>query len=52
MPDLLVCRVGPQSGGALYVPDSPNNKEGPQAKEPSKCLNQQRYGEKLAKEAF
>ena len=29
-----------------------NNREGPQAKEPSKCLNGQSYGERLAKEAF
>ena len=26
--------------------------EGPQAREPSKCLNRQSYGERLAKEAF
>ena len=29
-----------------------NNREGPQAKEPSKCLNGQSYGERVAKEAF
>ena len=45
-------RVGPQSGGPLYVPDSWNSTEGPQAKKPSKCLNRQSYGERLAKEAF
>ena len=32
--------------------DTPNNREGPQAREPSKCLNGQSYGERLAKEAF
>ena len=30
----------------------PNNREGPQTREPSKCLNRWRYGERLAKEAF
>ena len=39
-------------GGPLYVPDAPNNREGPQAREPSKCLNGWSYGERLAKEAF
>ena len=29
-----------------------NNREGPQAREPSKCLNRQSYRERLAKEAF
>ena len=29
-----------------------NNREGPQVREPSKCLNGQSYGERLAKEAF
>ena len=38
--------------GPLYVPDKLNNKEGPQAREPSKCLNGQSYGERQAKEAF
>ena len=32
--------------------DTPNNREGPQAREPSKCLNRWRYGETLTKEAF
>ena len=45
-------RVGSQPGGPLYVPEAPNNKEGPQARESSKCLNRQSYGERLAKEAF
>ena len=30
----------------------PEQREGPQAKEPSKCLNGRSYGERLAKEAF
>ena len=52
MPDMLIYRVGTQSRGALYVSDTPNNREGPQAKEPSKCQNRWSYGEKLVKEAF
>ena len=50
----LMClsRVGPQPGGPLYVLDTPNNREGPQAREPSKCLSGQSYGERLAKETF
>ena len=47
-----IYRVGPQPGGLLYVPDALNNTEGPQAREPSKCLNGWTYGERLAKEAF
>ena len=39
-------------GGPLYVPDMPNNREGPQARDPFKCLNGLSYGERLAKEAF
>ena len=35
----------------IYVPDTPKNR-GLQAREPSKCLNGQSYGESLAKEAF
>ena len=27
--------------GALYVPDAPNNREGPHTREPSKCLNRE-----------
>ena len=34
------------------MPDALNNREGLQAREPSKCLNRQSYGERLAKEAF
>ena len=45
-------RVGTQPRGPLYVPYTPNNREGPQGREPSKCLNGQSYGERLAKEAF
>ena len=44
MTDALNYRVGPQSGGFLCVPDALNNGEGPQAREPSKCLNGQSYG--------
>ena len=52
MPDTLIYRVGLQSRGPLYVPDVPNNREGPQAREPSKCLNGQSNRERLVKEAF
>ena len=34
------------------MPGTQKNREGPQAREPSKCLNGRRYGERLAKEAF
>ena len=34
------------------MPDGPNNSKGPQAREPSKCLNGWSYRERLAKEAF
>ena len=34
------------------MPDVQNNREGPQAREPSKCLNGRSYGERLAKETF
>ena len=40
------------ASGPLYVPDPLNNREGPQAREPSKCLNGWSYGEKATKEAF
>ena len=52
MPDLPMYRVGPQPGEPLYVPDVLRNREGPQAREPSKFLNGQSYGERLTKEAF
>ena len=50
MPDTQIYRIGPQPRGPLYVPDMP--KKGPQAREPSKCLNGQSYGESLTKQAF
>ena len=31
------------------MPDTLNNREGPQAREPSKCLNGRNYGERLTK---
>ena len=52
MTDVLNYRVELQSRGTLYVLDLPNNREGPQAKEPSKCLNGWSYGGRLVKEAF
>ena len=52
LPDMLIYRVGPQPRGPLYMPDALNNTEGPQAREPSKCLNRQSYGERLATEGF
>ena len=52
MPDALIYRIRLQPGGPLYMPDLPNNREGPQAREPSKCLNRRRYRKRLAKEAF
>ena len=39
-------------GVLLYVHDTPNNRERPQAREPSKCLNELSYGGRLVKEAF
>ena len=52
MSDALIYRVGPQSGEPVYVPDALNNREVPQARDPSKCLSRQSYGERLAREAF
>ena len=49
MPDVLIYRVGPQPGGPLYVSDLPNNREGPQAREPSMCLNRVGWGEAMEK---
>ena len=51
MTDAPNYRVGPQPG-ALYVPDMLSNRVRLQAREPSKCLDGQSYGERLAKEAF
>ena len=34
------------------MPDALNSREGPQAREPVKCLSGRSYGERLAKEAF
>ena len=39
-------------GGPLYLPDTQKNREGPQARETSKCLNGQSYRERLAKEGL
>jgi len=54
-----IYRVGPQPGwegwgrgqgsGELYVPNAPNNRKEPQAREPSKCLNGWSYGKGLPK---
>ena len=58
MPDVLIQRRTPAGvgvvgrGGPLRVPDVPNNREGPQARELSKYLNGRSYRERLAKEAF
>ena len=45
MTDAPIYRVGPQGGvrggWLLYAPNVLNNREGPQAREPSKCLNRQ-----------
>ena len=49
---MLIYRVGLQPRRPLYVTDMMYNRDGPQAKEPSKCLNRQSNGERLAKEAF
>jgi len=53
VPDMPIYRVEPQpgAGGARYVPNV-HNREGPQVREPSKCLNGKSYRERLAKEAF
>ena len=52
MHDELNYRVGAQPDGPLYMTDTPSNREGPQAREPCKCLNGQSYRERLAEEAF
>ena len=43
MPDTLIYGVRPQPGRPLSGPDPLKNREEPQAKEPSKCLNRQSY---------
>ena len=48
MPDAPIYRVGPQPGAPRHVPDVLSNREGPQAREPSKCLKGQSYAERLA----
>ena len=50
--DVLNIRVGPQPERILYMPDMPSDREGPQAGEPSKCLNGWSNGEGLVKEAL
>ena len=50
MPDALIYRMEPHAGGLLYVPDTLNDRIGPRARKPSKCLNRQSYGERLAKD--
>ena len=50
--DALIYRVGLQLRGPLYVPDMLKNREGPETRECSKCLNGWSYGERLAKEDF
>ena len=47
MPDAPSYRIGPQPGAPLYVPEPLSNMEGPQKREPSKCLNGQSYRERL-----
>ena len=37
--------------GPFYMPYTLNNREGPQRREPPKCLNGESYGERLPKEA-
>ena len=49
---LRMTEEDPSNGSPLYVPDTPNDRGGPQAREPSKCLNRQSYRERLAEEAF
>ena len=46
----LSTEQNPRQGGFIYVPDAWNNREGPQAREPSKCVNRQSCRGKLAKE--
>ena len=48
MTDALNYRVGPHTGVPLCVPDVPNNREGPQARDPEWA----ELWRRLAKEAF
>ena len=50
--DVPMNRLGLQPGERLDVPDMLHNREGPQAREPSKCLYRQSYRERLAREGF
>ena len=52
MSGVPIYTVGPQLGGFLYVPDLLINREAPQAREPSKCLNKQSNRERVAKKPF
>ena len=52
MADALIYRVGPHPGVSFYVPDASNNREGPQARKPSKSLKGQSYRERLAIKAM
>ena len=52
MPETLIQGVGSQPEWLICMPDAWENREGPQAREPSKCLNRWSYGERQAKEAF
>ena len=50
-PDLPMYRIGPKPGMPSMCLMH-QTREGPQAREPSKCLNGHSYRERLAKEAF
>ena len=45
MADVLIYKVGSQPGAPLSLPDVLNNRQGPQAREPSKCLDGWSYRE-------
>jgi len=49
MPDAPIYRVGSQPREPLYVPEALNNRERPQERESSKCLNGHSYGEDWTK---
>ena len=50
--DALNSRVGPHSGCPFKCLTHPNNRQGLQAREPSKYIKERSYRETLAKEAF